>query len=236
MAAYGDTGSIRDYEYDHLVPLELGGATNDPRNLWPEPGPSPNPKDHEEDALHKKCATGASRSPQLSRRSPPTGLPGLRVPAARRAAVPHLRRHQPQARLPRRASQLRRKRQARHQPSYIPALSARPRERRASLRPARQWFAVSRQMIATAGIMASPRAGDIMAGSRSERWLVGTRWLRDGTDGTVSRPAVRTRAAMVGVERILGLLPARRFRRQRDRSRGVTEFGFWGGPCRSLIS
>jgi hypothetical protein len=45
MAAYGDAGSPRDYEYDHLIPLALGGAPNDPRNLWPEPGASPNPKD-----------------------------------------------------------------------------------------------------------------------------------------------------------------------------------------------
>ncbi len=27
----------RDYQEDHLVPLELGGAPRDPRNLWPEP-------------------------------------------------------------------------------------------------------------------------------------------------------------------------------------------------------
>jgi hypothetical protein len=26
-----------DYEEDHLIPLELGGAPKDPRNLWPEP-------------------------------------------------------------------------------------------------------------------------------------------------------------------------------------------------------
>jgi len=28
---------LRDYEEDHLVPLALGGAPNDARNLWPEP-------------------------------------------------------------------------------------------------------------------------------------------------------------------------------------------------------
>lgn len=56
MAAYGDTGSTDGYEYDHFVPLELGGATNDPRNLWPEPGASPNPKDAVEDELrHEVC-------------------------------------------------------------------------------------------------------------------------------------------------------------------------------------
>src|SRR5262249_10481489 len=41
-----------------FVPLELGGAVNDPRNLWPEPGGSPNPKDAVEDALHEKVCDG----------------------------------------------------------------------------------------------------------------------------------------------------------------------------------
>jgi hypothetical protein len=53
MAAYGDSGSPSDFEYDHLVSLELGGAPNDPRNLWPEPGASPNPKDSIENTLHR---------------------------------------------------------------------------------------------------------------------------------------------------------------------------------------
>jgi hypothetical protein len=53
MAAYGDRGSASGYEYDHLVPLELGGATNDPRNLWPEPGHTPNPKDALEGRLRR---------------------------------------------------------------------------------------------------------------------------------------------------------------------------------------
>jgi hypothetical protein len=35
MAAYTSPGSASDYEYDHLVPLELGGSS-DVRNLWPE--------------------------------------------------------------------------------------------------------------------------------------------------------------------------------------------------------
>lgn len=37
MAAYGDTDSASAYEYDHLIPLELGGAGDDTRNLWPQP-------------------------------------------------------------------------------------------------------------------------------------------------------------------------------------------------------
>jgi hypothetical protein len=53
MAAYSDSGAKHEYEYDHLVSLELGGATNDARNLWPEPGASPNPKDTVENELHR---------------------------------------------------------------------------------------------------------------------------------------------------------------------------------------
>jgi hypothetical protein len=58
MAAYGDRGSPGDYEYDHLVSLELGGAVNDPRNLWPEPEGSPNPKDSVENALRRMVCDG----------------------------------------------------------------------------------------------------------------------------------------------------------------------------------
>jgi hypothetical protein len=35
MDAYNSPGSVSQYEYDHLVPLELGGSS-DARNLWPE--------------------------------------------------------------------------------------------------------------------------------------------------------------------------------------------------------
>jgi hypothetical protein len=37
MRAYGLPGSSSAYEEDHLVPLSIGGAPRDPRNLWPEP-------------------------------------------------------------------------------------------------------------------------------------------------------------------------------------------------------
>jgi len=65
MAAYGVRGPASAYEYDHLVPLELGGAVNDPRNLWPEPdyayasGFYKNPKDHLEDSLRRLVCDGA---------------------------------------------------------------------------------------------------------------------------------------------------------------------------------
>lgn len=58
MAAYGDRGAMSGYEYDHFVPLELGGATNASTNLWPEPGASPNPKDAVEDALNAVVCEG----------------------------------------------------------------------------------------------------------------------------------------------------------------------------------
>lgn len=58
MAAYGDHDSPRHYEYDHLISLELGGAPNDPRNLWPEPGASPNPKDRLENLLRRRVCDG----------------------------------------------------------------------------------------------------------------------------------------------------------------------------------
>lgn len=50
-AAYGYQHSLADAEYDHLIPLALGGDPNDPRNLWVEPTASPNPKDDIESRL-----------------------------------------------------------------------------------------------------------------------------------------------------------------------------------------
>ena len=61
MRAYGDGASPHGYEYDHLVSLELGGALNDARNLWPEPGASPNPKDSAERELHTLVCDGQMR-------------------------------------------------------------------------------------------------------------------------------------------------------------------------------
>jgi hypothetical protein len=57
MAAYGDTGPASGYEYDHDISLELGGAPNDPRNLWPEPGEH-NPKDALENKLKSLVCHG----------------------------------------------------------------------------------------------------------------------------------------------------------------------------------
>jgi hypothetical protein len=58
MLAYGDHRSPSSYEYDHLISLELGGAANDSRNLWPERGASPNLKDKVESYLHTGVCDG----------------------------------------------------------------------------------------------------------------------------------------------------------------------------------
>jgi hypothetical protein len=58
VLAYGWTGPPSRSEEDHLVPLELGGAPMDQRNLWPEPGASPNPKDQVESAANRAVCEG----------------------------------------------------------------------------------------------------------------------------------------------------------------------------------
>ncbi|MBO0822446.1 MAG: hypothetical protein J2P27_01145 [Actinobacteria bacterium] len=45
-------------ELDHHVSLELGGAPDDPRNLWVEPGKIPNPKDAVENKLNGAVCAG----------------------------------------------------------------------------------------------------------------------------------------------------------------------------------
>lgn len=51
---FGTPGS---YEIDHLVPLELGGS-NDKSNLFPEPFPAYEAKDHLEDFMHEQVCNG----------------------------------------------------------------------------------------------------------------------------------------------------------------------------------
>jgi hypothetical protein len=54
----------RDYEEDHLIPLEIGGNPTDPRNLWPEPYDTSISdggarfKDKAEGYLHKQVCAG----------------------------------------------------------------------------------------------------------------------------------------------------------------------------------
>jgi hypothetical protein len=56
-------GPMREYEEDHLIPLELGGAPADQRNLWPEPrepadGWGADRKDDLERVLHGLVCAG----------------------------------------------------------------------------------------------------------------------------------------------------------------------------------
>lgn len=49
-----------DYEEDHLISIELGGAPRDPRNLWPQPwdGCGAHRKDVLENKLHRLVCDG----------------------------------------------------------------------------------------------------------------------------------------------------------------------------------
>ena len=67
LTAYGlPPAAIATTELDHFLPLELGGAPADPKNLWAEPNyatPHPtsfdhNPKDPIEFTLHNAVCSG----------------------------------------------------------------------------------------------------------------------------------------------------------------------------------
>lgn len=49
---------LADFELDHDVPLELGGAPNDPANFWLEPWPEARRKDLAENRLHAAVCAG----------------------------------------------------------------------------------------------------------------------------------------------------------------------------------
>lgn len=51
-------GSVRDYELDHLIPLELGGAPRAAQNLWLEPWADAHDSDPVENDLHRQVCRG----------------------------------------------------------------------------------------------------------------------------------------------------------------------------------
>jgi hypothetical protein len=59
MPLYGETGPLSDYQEDHLISLELGGAPTDPRNLWPEPYPRAAAVDQIENQLNGEVCSGS---------------------------------------------------------------------------------------------------------------------------------------------------------------------------------
>lgn len=61
MAQYEETGSPSDYEEDHLIPLELGGAPKNPKNLWPEPRSQAARSDPLETKLKRQVCKGVMK-------------------------------------------------------------------------------------------------------------------------------------------------------------------------------
>jgi hypothetical protein len=53
--------TLSDYEEDHEIPLELGGAPRSPANLWPELWPDAHAKDVQENLLHREVCDGTLR-------------------------------------------------------------------------------------------------------------------------------------------------------------------------------
>jgi len=58
MRLYGESGDPSEYQEDHLISLELGGAPRDERNLWPEPYPRASEVDRIENELNAKVCAG----------------------------------------------------------------------------------------------------------------------------------------------------------------------------------
>jgi len=58
VAGYGLAWLPREYEADHRIPIELGGAVNDIRNLWPQPILAARQKDKVENRLHRMVCAG----------------------------------------------------------------------------------------------------------------------------------------------------------------------------------
>jgi hypothetical protein len=68
MRRYGETGSLSDYQEDHLISLELGGDPTDPRNLWPEPYPRAADVDRIENELNAQVCAGTLTLAQAQQR------------------------------------------------------------------------------------------------------------------------------------------------------------------------
>ena len=58
MRRYGFAGGPVDYQEDHFISLELGGAPTDPKNLWPERRPRADNVDTIENDLNAKVCSG----------------------------------------------------------------------------------------------------------------------------------------------------------------------------------
>ena len=68
MRQYRETGSMSEYQEDHLISLELGGSPTDPRNLWPEPYPRASDVDKIENELNAEVCSGELTLAQAQQR------------------------------------------------------------------------------------------------------------------------------------------------------------------------
>jgi hypothetical protein len=67
LAEFSLRGPPSAYQEDHLISLELGGNSTDPRNLWPEPYPRASQVDQIENDLNAKVCSGALSLAQAQR-------------------------------------------------------------------------------------------------------------------------------------------------------------------------
>jgi hypothetical protein len=58
LLQYGESGPTSNFQEDHFISLELGGAPTDPRNLWPEPQPRASEVDKIENQLNDEVCSG----------------------------------------------------------------------------------------------------------------------------------------------------------------------------------
>jgi hypothetical protein len=58
MVLYEETNLPSRYEEDHFIPLELGGAVRNPKNLWPEPRSQSKLSDPLETKLKRQVCRG----------------------------------------------------------------------------------------------------------------------------------------------------------------------------------
>jgi hypothetical protein len=65
---YGFVGGPTDYQEDHFISLELGGAPNDPKNLWPERRPRADRVDTVENDLNTQVCSGRLSLAEAQRR------------------------------------------------------------------------------------------------------------------------------------------------------------------------
>ncbi|HEY6029372.1 MAG TPA: hypothetical protein VIU44_02345, partial [Gaiellaceae bacterium] len=68
MREYHARGSPSEFQEDHLISLELGGAPSDPRNLWPQPRPWAAEVDRTENQLREEVCSGRLSLAEAQRR------------------------------------------------------------------------------------------------------------------------------------------------------------------------